>query len=175
MSVLMGMGRPIFFDQGETSSYSFYFCLTAAFSLIFIRVITYKRLRNSADILLLVNGKTIQFSALVDSGNLVRDPLSGCPVIITSSQVLGESITKEMLCISYACSENADLISQKTNVKVRIIPHKTVNGEGILYGFIPDQIKVNGKEKRAVVALDKAGEKNIYGGFDGIVPMSLCD
>ena len=59
--------------------------------------------------------------------------------------------------------------------KVRIIPCKTVNGSGIMYGYMPDSVIVDGIEKRAVICPaggkeDALGDKNSP---DAIIPASL--
>lgn len=174
MSSLMSMGTPLFHDSDSSSAFSVYFVLTFCLAMLFIRFVFFRRDRKNARVVLEVNGETIAFTALTDSGNLVRDPLSGYPVVITSPHVLGR-LTDEIIGFSKINSSNADGIAQKMSVKLRVIPHKTISSEGILYGFLPDRITVDGKIKSAVVALDVKGKEKGYAGFDGIVPMSLCE
>lgn len=175
MSGIISMGNPVFTEEGAAATYSVCYILTFASAVLFIRIISRKKDCKSSEIQVEINGDIIGFSALVDSGSLVREPLSGYPVVITSSYVLGEALTKQVMAFSRVNSENTDKTSSEMTVKLRIIPHTTLNGSGIMYGFIPDRITVNGKTKNAVIAMDIKGKQNQYGGFNGIVPMCLCE
>jgi len=173
MSVLMGSGNPIFIKEDGTASYAAYYVLTFVLAVMFVRFLTPKHDRVNAEVSFEIHGETFVFTALADSGNLVKDPFNGYPVIITSASVLGKNITDHILrAKDLSSTENFTI---QANIRIRVIPHKTMNGEGLLYGFLPELIFVNGKRKNAVVALDETADKNGYGGYDGIVPMCLCN
>ncbi|MGN0490552.1 sigma-E processing peptidase SpoIIGA [Ruminococcus sp.] len=70
--------------------------------------------------------KTALFSAKIDSGCNVKEPFSGDYVIIAEEDLLDRCIPD---------GEN-----------IRIIPFNSLGGEGILKGFKPDKIKINGIE-----------------------------
>lgn len=167
MSALMAMGEPVYLESGNSDAYSKYYILTFAAAVLFIRIFSGRSDRKNVEVEVCTNGETVTFTALVDSGNLIREPLSGSPVILASSGLFSEK-TVEMLERIRHSGEETD---HTAKMRVRIIPQKTINGAGILYGFVPDEVKVDGVVKNAVVALDKGSD---YGGFSGIVPTCLC-
>ncbi len=170
MSMVMEMGTPVYTEGEGMPSYSKYFIITFAAALFFVRFFLHKSERRDAAVAVRLNGREISFRGLVDSGNLLREPLSGCPVIIVSYEVFEGEIPEEIRCFKGLNSESAGEIK----LKIRLIPQKTVGGSGLLFGFVPDEVKIDGVRKNAVVALDGKGGKGSYGGYDGIVPMSLC-
>ena len=164
MSAFMSMGEPVYFGSGENVSFPKYYILTFAAVLVFIRIAVSRKNREYAAVEVEVSGENIRFTALADSGNLLRDPLGGSPVVLAAAELFGSGIRNSLAGFPDSCE----------GLRIRVIPQKTVCGEGILYGFVPDRIRVDGVERRAVVALDEKGHINGYGGYSGIVPMCLC-
>lgn len=74
--------------------------------------------------------KSVVFSAKIDSGCNVKEPFSGDYVIIAEEDLLDRCIPND---------ENT-----------RIIPFNSLGGKGILKGFKPDKIKINGVEIKDV-------------------------
>ena len=70
--------------------------------------------------------KSAVFSAKIDSGCNVKEPFSGDYVIIAEEYILDGCVPDD---------ENT-----------RIIPFGSLGGDGILKGFKPDKIKINGAE-----------------------------
>ena len=153
MTVLLSAGEPVILDYG--GAYPTVFLLCAAAAGVFGRMISAACVRKNAEVAFSADGIRKCFTALCDSGCFLTEPISGLPVITVSDSVLGEL--------------NDRLRRQDVSLKLRIIPVKTVTGEGILYGFVPDEVSVDGCRVRAVIA---AG-RDSYGGFDGIVPAAL--
>ena len=61
--------------------------------------------------------------------------------------------------------------------KLRLIPASTVAGSRIIVAAVPDTVYINtGGEnyeaKRVYISIDRDG--NDFGGYGGIVPLSLC-
>ena len=153
MTAILSMGEPVAVDYGSIYPSVFLGCTAAAWC--FTRLLASSSAKKTAQTAFTVRGETYTFMALRDSGSFLADPVSGTPVITVSEKVIGIP---------------ADRIAQpKYGFRVRIIPVRTVTGEGMLYGFIPDSVTVDGMETRAVIAVD-TGER---GGFDGIVPAGL--
>lgn len=118
-----------------------------------------------------VFGEKLAFNCLVDSGNLLCDPISRKPVVIISEKKLG-IISKDRLSQKLFCGKEPVTAYDCSDLKgFRIIPAKGVTGTKLLYGFIPDEITVNEKAVEAVVAIDSENES--FGDFDGIVPEIL--
>ncbi|MBQ4066108.1 MAG: sigma-E processing peptidase SpoIIGA [Clostridia bacterium] len=118
-------------------------------------------------------GRTVSFSALCDSGNLMRDPLGGSPVIPVSSEIIeklcGRGITEALINM-----ESDKLCSD--NIRLRIIPSKAISASGMICGFIPDSVTViSGKRKKKVscVLAVKDCKKDFFGGNSACIPYSL--
>ena len=66
--------------------------------------------------------------------------------------------------------ENGDTAALDGFPSLRIIPASTVNGNGLLLGYMPASVKINGVEKDAVIVM-------CYVCFDNkaaLVPQILC-
>lgn len=74
--------------------------------------------------------------AFVDTGNFLRDPVSGYPAVIVSAS--GERmILKEL--------------EDESESRCCVIPYRSVGRRGMLYGLRPDYITVESRELRKVV------------------------
>ncbi len=126
--------------------------------LLFLRIISRFRARKTVTVIVEHGGKTAEFSALCDSGNLVRDPLSSRPVILADRSVVGFAL--------------ADNIA----ARLRMIPVNGIGGGGLLTGFVPDTLKivVDGKERicDAIIAVTDLGD-TFFGGYPANFPTSI--
>ena len=102
--------------------------------------------------------KKVKLFALRDTGNMLKDPLSGRPVA-----VLSRDAAKKL-----GLSENSVMDAES---KVRVIPIKSVGHTGILYAFVPKTAAVDGKKQNICIALDpKNGD---FSGYDAIIPSNI--
>jgi len=113
--------------------------------------------------------KETGFDAIVDTGNLLYEQLSGLPVIVVPQDliimflphVLRDVIRKNDVSLL----EGVELDLMR---KVRLIPAESISGKTLLIGIIPDKLSINGVDKKACIAV---GVGNIDG--KAIVPFSL--
>lgn len=106
---------------------------------------------------LLLNGKSAEFKAFCDSGNFLREPISGLPVVLVNAKVIFSLLFKEPPQESelnlLKISESDDTLK----TKLRIIPFKGANGSGgILTGIKPDGFFLGDEEKAVIIAPDSA-------------------
>ena len=101
-------------------------------------------------------GKSARFKALRDSGNFLKDPLSGRSVAVIGS------LGAKKLNVGRSSIDCTHL---------RIIPVKSIGYTGMLYGFIPDLAFLDGKKVSICVALDR--KNTDFSGFDAIIPQDL--
>ena len=82
-------------------------------------------------------GKKVAFRALVDSGNLLVEPISGRPVILVDPKVLRGILPPEVLsgAADPARLQNADLAR-----RMRLIPASGATGEKLLTAVVPDAL-----------------------------------
>jgi hypothetical protein len=123
-------------------------------------------------------GRQIKLDCISDNGNFLREPASGRPVIITGFSTLCPLLPPEL---HYAFRRKNTAALSEIDIKymkhVRIIPISTVGHSGILLGFLPEKITVDGIERDACIAIDdnthsSVGSNN-YNGFAAVVPAVL--
>lgn len=91
-----------------------------------------------------VNGRAVKTKALIDTGNLLIDPVSKRSVIVVEDKVLNSIVEKEYLDILRNVS-SGKLIGEIENnkYKIKIIPFNSLgNSNGILCGINPDWVRI---------------------------------
>jgi len=104
----------------------------------------------SADTVLKVKieykGVSVSVNGLVDTGNMIVDPISARPVIVINTQsaraLLGEACAE-----AAARSDISSDIWERGEHKLRIIPINTAGGSAILCAFVPNRISLAIKDK----------------------------
>ncbi len=82
-------------------------------------------------------------SALSDTGNLLKDPISSYPVIIADKKSV-------MPLFPSGVPDAQSLVTGGANL--RVIPYSSIGAKNeIMTGFIPDMIEIDGKVKKDVV------------------------
>jgi len=118
------------------------------------------------------DGREESFEALVDTGNLVKDPIGACPVIFITEE-LAQKILGKKLELSAA----AGTLPEDLKKRIRLIPVDRSDGKSILYGFLCDYVTVVNKGKYENInvsfAIDKKGE--LYGGYPALMPATALD
>ena len=114
-----------------------------------------------------MNGQRVVAEALVDTGNLARDPLD-----MRSVMLVGEEIGVRLLGKSASCLDSPGEIGCDLGRRIRLSPVTFGRDRRLLVGFRPDAVYVKTEkgmqEIDIVVAIDKEGGK--YGGMDILMP-----
>lgn len=123
-----------------------------------------------------LDGRSMEIDGLVDTGNLLRDPLSGRLVICIDRRVLGGILSPELARVMDD-SRAASILSPSEARRLRLIPARGATGHAVLTGFVPDRIYVTdthtGKEHtRAVDAVIASAE---LASTQAIIPAELMD
>ena len=105
-----------------------------------------------------IGGVSLDVHLLVDSGNLLIDPISGRRVII-----LSKNSSKRLF------GTHANELSYLSARRRWICVHG-VAGRKALQAFLPEKITYNLKEIDALIAI---GDENEYHGYEGIFPAAL--
>lgn len=124
--------------------------------------------RRSALVTFSVCGEIVKILCLVDSGNLLREPVTGDPVLVVASEAVPQ-IPKNV--VSYILDGDGDP-PPVIMTRLRIIPARSVSGEEIMRAVRPDVLTINGKERSGYIVLRDA-RKGSFGTYDGIVPSSI--
>ena len=95
-----------------------------------------------------LNGKNVETIAMIDTGNLVKEPITNTPVIIVESSLLYEVIPKEILnnLDNLLCGNLGDVtekIQEEYISKLRCIPFSSLGKQnGMLVGIKSDEIEI---------------------------------
>ena len=151
-----------------------YIVLAAVIVLYFIiRAMKQRRAVKSAVITVVHAGKTATFSALCDSGNLLRDPISSQPVILTSYEALTTLFDSHTIDAFINCDGEA-LFSR--SIKIRLVPRATADTSNIVCSFVPDKLFISTgatkMEKQCLIGVTNC-KRNYFGGFDATMPAIL--
>lgn len=98
--------------------------------------------------------KSIIIKALVDSGNMLKDPISGYPVIIVEKNVISKILSGNFLKLinEFEGGELKNYELEDYKSKIRMIPFMSLGKEnGMLVGIKIDKIIVNYKEKEEII------------------------
>lgn len=86
--------------------------------------------------------RSIETTALLDTGNSLRDPLSRLPVIVAEASVLANLLPEGVLAAVQAGWDGLDQLPAGWLSRCRLIPFRSVGQGGMLLAFIPDEIWV---------------------------------
>ncbi len=91
--------------------------------------------------------QTVTFGGMIDSGNLLTDPLSGTPVIVVKQEKLLPLLSEELgelLRISPLPVERMSELPE--GERIRLIPTVTATGQGMLVAIRPDAVSLTVEE-----------------------------
>ena len=150
--------------------------ITCAAAILSGRFASARKFASEVSIKVEDGGRSTVLRGMTDSGNLLKDPFEGMPVIVAGRDALLSFVPAELS--SYFTSGDlraADNLNISLVRKIRIIPATVASGERVLFmAFIPDSIEINGIQRRACIAADFRNESNRdFAGFDAIVPNVL--
>lgn len=129
--------------------------------------------------------KKISIKAMIDTGNLLKEPITQLPVIVIEKQKVEELIPKEMIenLIRLLGGEQKDedlAIEEEYTSKFRVIPFSSLGKQnGLLIGFKADKVKVKMEEeeieetKVMVGIYQETLTKN--GAYSGLIGLDLIE
>ena len=138
------------------------------------------------EVQLIIDGKTVAIKALLDTGNLLKDPITGFPVIIVEQNSLTNVISDKILNnIDKILGGDIDELTKdeefnQTISRFRMIPFSSLGKQnGLLLGIKVDSVKVILDEKIVVVnnaiigIYDKSFTKN--GAYTAIFGLDMLE
>lgn len=125
------------------------------------------------------NNKQVKAKALIDTGNLLKDPISSNPVIVIQKNILEEILPR------YILENTESIISGRSDElkieeiylsRFRIIPFSSLGKQnGMLLGFRPDEVIIQNEEQEEILkeviigVYDKQLSKNnLYSALVGL-------
>lgn len=127
-----------------------------------------------ADLEIALGENRVKLTALRDTGNTLRDPISGCQVLVADWTVLHKLLPQAQLR-QEQFSEPTELLEQlrlcAPRTAFRLIPYKAVGVEhGLLLALRPEEVKIGGKREQLLVGFspvrvsDGGGYEALLGG-----------
>ena len=112
------------------------------------------------------HGKCVQLTALVDTGNTLRDPVTGQPVLVVDAEIGDKlmSLTEDQL------RHPLETIASRKIRGLRLIPYSTVGQDsGMLIGLRVEKLLINGKQVNMIVAFAprQIGRGQVYQALAG--------
>lgn len=94
-------------------------------------------------------GKNKKLKTMLDTGNLLKEPISNADVIIVEKESLKDIVSNDILENINTILKGSYLEAQNIHsYKIKIIPFSSLgNDNGLLIGFKPDYIKIYGEEE----------------------------
>lgn len=98
--------------------------------------------------------KILSVECFYDTGNTLIDPVSKLPVAVVESKVLLPVIFNGKRKLPRNTEELYELfLHSEIPFKLKLIPFSSVGGGGLLPGFVPDRISVDGNCINAIIAV----------------------
>ena len=122
-----------------------------------------------------LGGKQVDLRGMVDTGNLLRDPIGGRVVICAEKSALAPILSPTLKQVMGGAAPHRSSLSPSEAKRIRVIPTATATGSGLLYGFLPDRVILTSegtthvREVDAVVAVTQIST----GGAEALVPSEL--
>lgn len=142
--------------KGELSSVGFFLlaALGGAATLLWGRICQRRAKGKRAELTVELGGKRCSFRCLVDTGNLLRDPVSGRPVALIDPSAARTLLPEAVLAVAEkrgvgTLAELPEEFARRT----RLIPADTATGHGMLLGLLPDRAVLDVGKGGAEVAL----------------------
>lgn len=125
--------------------------------------------------------KTVKIKAIIDSGNLLKEPITGASVIVVERKSLEGIIEKEILeNLQEIISGTNETLNEEYISRFRLIPFSSLGKQnGMLLGFKPDcaQVEFDGEIKsikKVVIGIyDKEITKNEE--YSGLVGLDILE
>ena len=109
-------------------------------------------------------GKSARLHAMADSGNLLRDPMSGKPCIVADLRAMERVLPREILqAAKQGAARGMATVGGGHEKNLRLIPTHTAAGESLLLGVRMERVTVHTEKEShsvdAYVALAELGER----------------
>lgn len=120
--------------------------------------------------------KSVKIRVILDTGNLLVEPITGFPVMVVEEEKIREILKEEDLnIITNGLENNFYGLSEELRKRCRIIPFSSIGkSNGMMIGFRPDYIKIYDEDERIIgkvmigICNHKISKSNHYSGLIGL-------
>lgn len=133
------------------------------------------------NIVIKINNKKVKARAMVDTGNMLKEPISNIPVVVVTSEVLKDVVPKEILenienILGGDLKNIPDDIKKEYMLKLKIIPFSSLGKQnGMLLGLKAQELEVEEENetktiKQVIIGIygKKLSKKDKYNALLGI-------
>ena len=135
-----------------------------------------KQTQRYCDIEVTFGKKTVKLPALSDTGNLLRDPVNGKPVVLVELDTVASALPVSLVKVLNRKdpSDISELPISEAK-KIRLIPAGTATGENMLIAVKPDKISVssNGSSHEVDAIVAPVRLRGSAEGFSALIPPEL--
>jgi stage II sporulation protein GA (sporulation sigma-E factor processing peptidase) len=115
------------------------------------------------------------FKGIVDSGNFLRDPITGRPCIVVDSSLLRDLFPKKLLDMAENGALSVLGVEDDIKRSIRLVPASTATGEKMMIGVRSDMIRIDSGrgfcESDAIVVISCIG--SLRDGACALVPAEI--
>lgn len=163
---------------GDAKAFFFFAAVLLSVSIIGIaeRFFAVDKSAKSVGVSVFLGRKKVTVTGLVDSGNTLRDPLSGRAAIVVNAKAVEGVLPKDVLSLARSGGFDPEKLTGESRRRIRIIPAESLSGNQLLVGYMPDKIELVGEKENyeTDALLVIAGKhKEGFNGFSAIVPSVL--
>jgi len=155
----------------------------------FIINISFKIIKNKLskkdmlyDVEIFYKEKKSSIKVILDTGNLLTDPITNTPVLIVEAEKLTDIISQKVLenINNIIIGNTFENIDEDIKIRCSIIPFSSIGkNNGMIIGFRPDYIKIytgDGEEIRKKVIIGILGNKIAKNGlYSGLIGLNLLN
>ncbi len=127
-----------------------------------------------------IEGNTQKAIAMIDTGNLLKEPITGMPVIVVEQEKIEKLIPEMIHHAEEIIQGNTQMLKDSEITRLRVIPFQSLGKEnGLLLGIKPDRIFIRleeeeKQEKEAMIGLyPKKLTKN--GAYQALMGLELLE
>jgi sigma-E processing peptidase SpoIIGA len=146
--------------------------VSAVITIVGGRLFKSKSIEKSAELEIVISGKSKTVKGIFDSGNLLREPISAKPCIVCDREAIRDIVPYP---IYKASKNNIRALDGTASSGIRFVPIKTAGGSGMLVAISAEQIniKVDGRRHSvdAYIALGELGA--VSEGAYALIPIEL--
>lgn len=145
----------IYTGDMKAAMLAIFICLGYMTIIQIIKTVKNKKLReiHSYDAHIIIDGREYTASAFLDTGNKLKDPITGKSVAVASALLWKQFELKDE--------------------KFALIPYEAVGGKGMLRAIRTDHMEIGKKSIRGLLVAE--GDKEIAGGYDLIISTEMVD
>lgn len=158
-------------------------CLSTVAAYFFIKVVKYlldRRIKKQElyQVVVTVGGNQALLSAFYDSGNRLKDPFSGYPILVCEFQAV-KHLLPEAACPFFIDDIQLDtqMLPEGWKTRVRIVPFQVVKHTGTMKCFLPDScLVINGTESVQKQVLIGISDTSLSDGeYNALLPADILN